>query len=94
MNNTSTFAQVFNERLLVIPDYQRGYSWEERQWNDFLEDLEMLPSDRSTTRARSCCTRRMSSGADERNRDNRGGAFQVNRGRGQRKEAAVCRLSV
>lgn len=46
MNNTSTFAQVFNERLLVIPDYQRGYSWGERQWNDFLEDLEMLPPDR------------------------------------------------
>jgi len=46
MNHTATIANVFNERILVIPDYQRGYAWEIRQWDDFLDDLDMLPEGR------------------------------------------------
>jgi hypothetical protein len=33
---------LFEKRLFQVPDYQRGYAWEEEQLDDFLEDLEML----------------------------------------------------
>ena len=46
MQNVHTFAQVFAERLLVVPDYQRGYSWGQRQWDDFIEDFEAMPEGR------------------------------------------------
>ena len=42
MNQTSSIAQVFRERLLSIPDYQRGFAWEEQQLRDFWDDLQML----------------------------------------------------
>jgi uncharacterized protein with ParB-like and HNH nuclease domain len=32
--------------VLIVPDYQRGYAWEEKQWNDFLDDLEYLGDDK------------------------------------------------
>ena len=37
-------AELFDGRLLVVPDYQRGYAWDELQLRDFLEDLEVLDS--------------------------------------------------
>jgi hypothetical protein len=43
MNHTSTLAQVFKERVLEIPDYQRGYAWGEAQWQDFFDDVILLP---------------------------------------------------
>jgi Protein of unknown function DUF262/Protein of unknown function (DUF1524) len=43
MNNVLNVEELFSGRLFVVPDYQRGYSWEQRQWNEFLEDIEMLP---------------------------------------------------
>lgn len=43
MNNTLTVEKLFSGRLLRIPDYQRGYAWDERNWTDFLEDLDLLP---------------------------------------------------
>ena len=41
---TSLFsiAELFESRLLRVPNYQRGYSWEEPQLRDFIEDLELL----------------------------------------------------
>ena len=39
-------AKVFAHKLLRIPDYQRGYAWEERQWEDFINDIEYLPKDK------------------------------------------------
>jgi hypothetical protein len=36
-------AQLFEGRLLRVPDYQRGYAWEQRQLEEFLEDLDLLP---------------------------------------------------
>lgn len=36
-------AKLFEGRLLRVPDYQRGYAWERRQWEEFVEDLELLP---------------------------------------------------
>jgi uncharacterized protein with ParB-like and HNH nuclease domain len=34
--------QIFNKVFFRIPDYQRGYSWELKQLEDFWEDLELL----------------------------------------------------
>lgn len=33
---------LFNSKLFRIPDYQRGYAWERRQWDDFWQDLNRL----------------------------------------------------
>ena len=34
-----SLRQIFTKRVIHVPDYQRRYSWEERQiddlWNDF-----------------------------------------------------------
>ena len=46
MNNTLTLFQLFNNRIFRVPDYQRGYAWEERQVGEFLDDLEILSSSR------------------------------------------------
>ena len=39
--------QIFADQVYRVPDYQRGYAWEERQWNDLLEDLDLLPEGRT-----------------------------------------------
>ncbi|MBA6125309.1 DUF262 domain-containing protein [Pseudomonas fulva] len=33
-------AKLFEGRLFRIPDYQRAYSWQKRQRDDLLGDLE------------------------------------------------------
>src|SRR5258708_39992631 len=42
-NTAMTPAQLFESRVCRIPNYQRGYAWEQRQWDEFLEALELLP---------------------------------------------------
>ncbi|MDD2895766.1 MAG: DUF262 domain-containing HNH endonuclease family protein [Aliarcobacter sp.] len=42
-----TFEDIFDGRFLRIPDYQRGYAWEENQLKDFWEDLENLEEEHS-----------------------------------------------
>ncbi len=37
--NDMRLAQVFSTKAFRIPDYQRGYAWGERQWNDLWEDI-------------------------------------------------------
>lgn len=39
-----TVSKIFHEALFRIPDYQRGYSWEEAHLKDFWADLEQLDS--------------------------------------------------
>jgi len=39
---TQSVTDVLVPRLLRVPDYQRGYSWEKRQVQDFLDDLRLL----------------------------------------------------
>ena len=46
MNNTLSPQELFNNRTFQIPDYQRGYAWEEQQVEEFLDDLELLTSAR------------------------------------------------
>lgn len=42
MDSVLSIEQVFNERILRVPDYQRGYAWGETQWDEFLEDVDLL----------------------------------------------------
>ena len=47
-NNDTTdlkLAQVFATKAFRIPDYQRGYAWGERQWNDLWEDIWDMTED-------------------------------------------------
>lgn len=31
--------ELFGNKAFRIPNYQRGYAWGERQWNDLWEDI-------------------------------------------------------
>ena len=42
MKNVFSMEEVFSHRLFRIPDYQRGYAWEEPQIQDMVEDIELL----------------------------------------------------
>jgi len=46
MNNVIPLNNLFSKRMFHVPDYQRGYSWEEQQVDEFLEDLELLGAQR------------------------------------------------
>jgi hypothetical protein len=37
-----SIRQVFADRIFYVPDYQRGYAWEEKHCQDLLDDLELL----------------------------------------------------
>lgn len=38
-NDLKTLSEIFNNRIFRVPDYQRGYAWDEEQLDDFWEDL-------------------------------------------------------
>lgn len=46
MQSAYTVQELFTDKVLRIPDYQRGYAWRERQLEDFWEDLEYLGPDK------------------------------------------------
>ena len=39
-----SLQDIFTNYLLRIPEYQRGYSWKEKQFFDFWEDIQMALS--------------------------------------------------
>jgi len=45
-NKLQSLTEIFNQKLFRIPDFQRGYSWEEVQLEDFWEDLQNLKIDK------------------------------------------------
>lgn len=45
-NKLQSLTEIFNEKFFRIPDFQRGYSWEVRQLEDFWEDLINLKDDK------------------------------------------------
>lgn len=47
MNELQSLSQIFNNKLFRIPDYQRGYAWQDSQLRDFWEDLINLQADRN-----------------------------------------------
>jgi uncharacterized protein with ParB-like and HNH nuclease domain len=42
MNNVLSVEELFAGRVFRVPNYQRGYAWEQQQWEEFLDDLEYL----------------------------------------------------
>ncbi len=45
MEHLQSLKKIFQDQLFIIPDYQRGYAWEKQQWQDLLDDLELLDSE-------------------------------------------------
>jgi len=45
MDHLQTIQQIFADRFLRVPDYQRGYAWGEKQLRDLIEDLEVLEAE-------------------------------------------------
>lgn len=43
---TLLLPTLFQQRIFLIPDYQRGYAWERAQVGELLEDLELLNAPR------------------------------------------------
>ncbi len=41
-DSNHTLEKLFNKRVFVIPDYQRGYAWEEKECKDLVDDVEAL----------------------------------------------------
>ena len=45
-NKLQSLTEIFNEKFFRIPDFQRGYSWQEPQLKDFWDDLTNLKDDK------------------------------------------------
>lgn len=43
-----TLSNILEGKIFRIPDYQRGYAWEESQWKDFAQDIDALIDDKIT----------------------------------------------
>lgn len=41
-----TLSNILEGKIFCIPDYQRGYAWEDKQWKDFVEDIDTLIDDK------------------------------------------------
>ena len=46
MNELQSLSEIFQNKLFRIPDYQRGYAWQDNQLRDFWEDLLNLQADK------------------------------------------------
>ena len=42
-----SLTEIFNEKLFRIPDFQRGYSWQKPQLDDFWADLVNLKEEKN-----------------------------------------------
>ncbi len=73
MDNVYTIEQIFSERLLLVPDYQRGYAWDRGNLVEFTDDLELLPPDRSHYTG----TIILDVTESERRRDAEGGSYEL-----------------
>lgn len=45
-NKLQSLTEIINNKFFRVPDYQRGYSWQTEQLDDFWEDLESLSTNR------------------------------------------------
>ncbi|KAF2516451.1 DUF262 domain-containing protein [Flavobacterium foetidum] len=41
-----TLSNILEGKIFQIPDYQRGYAWEIKQWKDFVQDIDALIDDK------------------------------------------------
>ena len=46
MNELQNLSQIFQNKIFRIPDYQRGYAWQDSQLRDFWEDIVNLQAER------------------------------------------------
>ena len=46
MNELQSLSQIFQNKIFRIPDYQRGYAWQDPQLRDFWEDIINLQTER------------------------------------------------
>lgn len=46
MNELQNLSQIFQNKIFRIPDYQRGYAWQDPQLRDFWEDIINLQTER------------------------------------------------
>ena len=46
-NELQSLSRIFQNRLFRIPDYQRGYAWQQEQLVDFWDDLVNLQADKN-----------------------------------------------
>ncbi len=42
MEYLQTIQKIFQDQLFSVPDYQRGYAWEKRNWQDLWDDVDLL----------------------------------------------------
>lgn len=47
MNELQSINDLFKNRIFRIPNYQRGYAWQNPQLSDFWKDVIILPQDKS-----------------------------------------------
>lgn len=47
--NKITLNALFSDSLFQIPDYQRGYAWDQPQWKDFIQDIDALVDEKVTS---------------------------------------------
>jgi hypothetical protein len=47
--NKKSLTSLFAETIYQIPDYQRGYAWDEKQLRDFIQDIDALVDDKMTS---------------------------------------------
>ena len=40
-----TLSNILEGKIFQIPNYQRGYAWEIKQWKDFVQDIDALIDD-------------------------------------------------
>ncbi|MFH4233559.1 DUF262 domain-containing protein, partial [Acinetobacter baumannii] len=45
-----TLPEIFEGNFFCIPDYQRGYAWDEKQIDELLKDIDHLLLDTSAVR--------------------------------------------
>ncbi|MEK7828317.1 MAG: DUF262 domain-containing protein, partial [Deltaproteobacteria bacterium] len=45
-NKLLSLTEIFNQKLFRVPDFQRGYSWEKPQLDDFWDDIQNLKPDK------------------------------------------------
>lgn len=45
-NKLQSLTEIFNQKIFRIPDFQRGYSWGEKELEDFWDDIQNLKNER------------------------------------------------
>ena len=46
MDEPKSLDSLFKQKMFRIPDYQRGFAWQQEHFKDFWEDLVNLPAGR------------------------------------------------